>query len=75
MLLFLYICRKNDDDFFLMVVVWIVQTGEQLVRVGQDTRLNYRVLDMRTPANQAIFRIQCHVENVSYITFQSHLPL
>ncbi|KAG1332017.1 aspartate--tRNA ligase 2, cytoplasmic [Cocos nucifera] len=40
------------------------QTGEQLVRVGQDTRLNYRVLDMRTPANQATFRIQCHVENI-----------
>ncbi|XP_042398147.1 aspartate--tRNA ligase 2, cytoplasmic-like [Zingiber officinale] len=40
------------------------QTGVQLVRVGQDTRLNYRVLDIRTPANQAIFRIQCHVEDV-----------
>ncbi|CAL9748269.1 unnamed protein product [Musa acuminata subsp. burmannicoides] len=39
-------------------------TGEQLVRVGQDTRLNYRVLDLRTPANHAIFRIQCHVEDV-----------
>ncbi|ONK82043.1 uncharacterized protein A4U43_C01F35540 [Asparagus officinalis] len=39
-------------------------TGEQLVRVGQDTRLNYRVLDMRTPANQGIFRIQCEVENI-----------
>ncbi|XP_008801441.2 aspartate--tRNA ligase 2, cytoplasmic-like [Phoenix dactylifera] len=40
------------------------QTGEQLVRVGQDTRLNYRVLDLRTPANQATFRIQCHVEDI-----------
>ncbi|MCL7038085.1 hypothetical protein MKW94_023023 [Papaver nudicaule] len=38
--------------------------GEQLVRVNQDTRLNFRVLDVRTPANQAIFRIQCQVENV-----------
>uniref|UniRef100_A0A0D6R6A2 aspartate--tRNA ligase n=1 Tax=Araucaria cunninghamii TaxID=56994 RepID=A0A0D6R6A2_ARACU len=37
------------------------QTGEQLVRVGQDTRLNNRVLDLRTPANQGIFRIQSHV--------------
>lgn len=42
----------------------MVQAGEQLVRVNQDTRLNYRVLDLRTPANQAIFRIQCQVENV-----------
>ncbi|OAY64543.1 Aspartate--tRNA ligase 2, cytoplasmic [Ananas comosus] len=39
-------------------------TGEQLVRVGQDTRLNNRVLDLRTPANQAIFRIQCQVEHI-----------
>ena len=41
-----------------------MQTGEQLVRVGQDTRLNYRVLDLRTPANQATFRVQCYVEDV-----------
>ncbi|ERN12570.1 hypothetical protein AMTRI_Chr01g136440 [Amborella trichopoda] len=40
------------------------QTGEQLVRVGQDTRLNNRVLDMRTPANQGIFRIQYQVCNL-----------
>ncbi|TVU30738.1 hypothetical protein EJB05_22374 [Eragrostis curvula] len=39
------------------------QAGEKLVRVGQDTRLNYRSIDLRTPANQAIFRIQCQVEN------------
>ncbi|GJN40092.1 hypothetical protein PR202_gb29260 [Eleusine coracana subsp. coracana] len=39
------------------------QGGEKLVRVGQDTRLNYRSIDLRTPANQAIFRIQCQVEN------------
>lgn len=37
--------------------------GEKLVRVGQDTRLNYRAIDLRTPSNQAIFRIQCQVEN------------
>ncbi|CAH8328261.1 unnamed protein product [Eruca vesicaria subsp. sativa] len=29
---------------------------------NQDTRLNNRVIDLRTPANQAIFRIQCHVQ-------------
>ncbi|TVU10726.1 hypothetical protein EJB05_44272, partial [Eragrostis curvula] len=39
------------------------QAGEKLIRVGQDTRLNYRSIDLRTPANQAIFRIQCQVEN------------
>ncbi|CDP04847.1 unnamed protein product [Coffea canephora] len=37
------------------------QAGEKLVRVNQDTRLNNRFLDLRTPANQAIFRIQCQV--------------
>jgi|Transcript_3931 nondiscriminating aspartyl-tRNA synthetase len=31
------------------------------VRVGQDTRLNHRVIDLRTPANQAIFRVQSAV--------------
>ncbi|KAK9266563.1 hypothetical protein L1049_021496 [Liquidambar formosana] len=41
-----------------------LQAGEQLVRVNQDTRLNYRVLDIRTAANQGIFRIQCQVENI-----------
>ncbi|XP_059662995.1 aspartate--tRNA ligase 2, cytoplasmic-like isoform X2 [Cornus florida] len=41
-----------------------LQAGEQVVRVNQDTRLNFRVLDLRTPANQGIFRIQCQVENV-----------
>ncbi|KAJ8751500.1 hypothetical protein K2173_016724 [Erythroxylum novogranatense] len=41
-----------------------LKAGEQAVRVNQDTRLNFRVLDMRTPANQGIFRIQCQVSNV-----------
>ena len=27
--------------------------------------MNFRVLDLRTPANQGIFRVQCQVENVS----------
>ncbi|KAG0479565.1 hypothetical protein HPP92_010423 [Vanilla planifolia] len=40
------------------------KAGEKLVRVNQDTRLNNRVLDLRTPANQAIFRLQCSVEDV-----------
>lgn len=37
----------------------------KLPRVNQDTRLNFRVLDIRTPANQGIFRIQCQVGTVS----------
>lgn len=41
-----------------------LQKGEQLVRVNQDTRLNYRVLDIRTPANRAIFYIQSQVSNI-----------
>lgn len=35
------------------------------VHVGPDTRLNYKVIELRTPSNQAIFQIQCQVENVS----------
>uniref|UniRef100_A0A6N2KJS0 aspartate--tRNA ligase n=1 Tax=Salix viminalis TaxID=40686 RepID=A0A6N2KJS0_SALVM len=41
-----------------------LQAGEKLVRVNQDTRLNNRVLDIRTSANQGIFRIQCQVCNI-----------
>ncbi|CAA7059377.1 unnamed protein product [Microthlaspi erraticum] len=36
--------------------------GQPAPRVLQDTRLNNRVLDLRTPANQAIFSIQDQVE-------------
>lgn len=43
-----------------------MQRGEQLVAVNRDTRLNYRVLDMRTAANQGIFRIEGQVELVSF---------
>lgn len=31
------------------------------IRVHQDTRLDNRVLDLRTPANQAIFRLEAGV--------------
>ncbi|XP_065881053.1 aspartate--tRNA ligase 2, cytoplasmic-like [Euphorbia lathyris] len=41
-----------------------LQAGVQYVRVNQDTRLNYRVLDIRTPANQGIFRIQSEVGSI-----------
>ncbi|KAL5699733.1 aspartate--tRNA ligase [Ranunculus cassubicifolius] len=40
------------------------QAGEKLVRVNQDTRLNFRVIDIRTPANQGIFRVQSRVEDI-----------
>ncbi|TQD77647.1 hypothetical protein C1H46_036856 [Malus baccata] len=43
-----------------------LQAGETLVRVNQDTHLNNRVLDLRTPANQGIFRIQSQVGNVMH---------
>ncbi|KAJ1688470.1 hypothetical protein LUZ63_019860 [Rhynchospora breviuscula] len=41
------------------------ESGKQLVHVGQDTKLNHRALDLRTPANQAIFYIFYQVEKVS----------
>ena len=37
------------------------QKGEPLVRVNLETRLNSRIIDFRTRANQAIFRIQSGV--------------
>ncbi|KAM1233953.1 hypothetical protein ACFX2I_003628 [Malus domestica] len=41
-----------------------LQAEETLVRVNQDTHLNNRVLDLRTLANQGIFRIQSQVGNI-----------
>ena len=38
-----------------------VQSSDGLIRVGQETRLNYRWLDLRTPANQSIFRVESMV--------------
>lgn len=38
--------------------------GEALVSVGQDVRLDNRVVDLRTPANQAIFRVQSAVSQL-----------
>jgi len=43
-----------------------MQAGEQLVRVNQDTRLNFRVIDLQTPANQGIFRIADNVKDVKH---------
>lgn len=31
------------------------------IKVNQDTRLDNRVLDLRTPANQAIFRVEAAI--------------
>lgn len=31
------------------------------IKVNQDTRLDNRILDLRTPANQAIFRVEAGV--------------
>ncbi|KAG0564520.1 hypothetical protein M758_8G113600 [Ceratodon purpureus] len=49
-------CARSEVDFQKGE-----EEGKKFVRVGQDTRLNNRVIDLRTPANQAIFRIQCQV--------------
>mmetsp|Transcript_2952 Transcript_2952/g.6021 ORF Transcript_2952/g.6021 Transcript_2952/m.6021 type:complete len:608 (+) Transcript_2952:16-1839(+) len=37
------------------------ESADGLIRVGQETRLNYRWLDLRTPANQSIFRVESMV--------------
>jgi len=37
------------------------ERGEQMVRVSQAVRLDNRYIDLRTPANQAIFRVQSGV--------------
>lgn len=45
-----------------MTYIVLLQDPEGLnIRVNQDTRLDNRVLDLRTPANQAIFRLEAGV--------------
>ncbi|KAH9677241.1 Aspartate--tRNA ligase 2 cytoplasmic [Citrus sinensis] len=41
-----------------------IEKASKLPRVNQDTRLNNRVIDIRTLANQGIFRIQSQVGNI-----------
>jgi aspartyl-tRNA synthetase len=41
------------------------ERGEVLPTVSQDVRLDNRVLDLRTPANQGIFRIQHGISQVT----------
>ena len=41
------------------------EAGELKVRVSQDVRLNGRYIDLRTPANQAIFKVQSGVCQVN----------
>jgi len=48
----------------------LADKGEVLATVGQDIRLNHRFLDLRTPANQAIFRLQSGVCQVRCQGFQ-----
>jgi len=40
------------------------ETGISLPRVALDTRLNARIVDLRTPTNQAIFRVLSGVESL-----------
>ncbi|XP_044362838.1 aspartate--tRNA ligase 2, cytoplasmic-like [Triticum aestivum] len=52
--------RRSAEEFAIAE-----SKGVPLVHVGQDTRLDCRVIDVRTLANQAIFRIQHQVENIA----------
>ncbi len=41
--------------------------GEKMVRVLQDTRLDNRTLDLRTPTNNSIFKLQVWLDTVSFL--------
>ncbi|XP_074302986.1 aspartate--tRNA ligase 2, cytoplasmic-like [Silene latifolia] len=64
--------KVHNHDRVRMLVQYIsclfLQEGKQLVRVNQDTRLTYRVVDVRTPASQAIFRLRSEI-NYKFIDF------
>ncbi|XP_039036585.1 aspartate--tRNA ligase 1, cytoplasmic-like [Hibiscus syriacus] len=55
----------------------LLQSGDKLPRVNQDTRLNLRVLDIRTPANQGIFCIQCQVGTIfrQFLLFEGFIEI
>lgn len=38
--------------------IYLFQDQGLNIKVNQDTRLDNRVIDLRTPANQAIFRLE-----------------
>ena len=46
--------------------------GELKARVSQDVRLNGRYIDLRTAANQAIFKVQSGVCQVSCELYRKH---
>jgi len=49
--------------------VCIVQRADGIATVGLETRLDHRWIDLRTPANQGIFRI----ESMVGVLFRNHL--
>ncbi|KAM0901799.1 hypothetical protein ACQ4PT_019711 [Festuca glaucescens] len=53
------------------------QNGEKLVRVHQDTGLNYRVNELRIATYQATFRIQFEVEKIfrEYLSSKSFIGI
>lgn len=65
------ICRAGPLPFDVVdaarseaEVAAAAERGESLVTVSQDVRLDNRVVDLRTPANQAIFRVQSAVSQL-----------
>lgn len=48
------------------------EPGADAVRVGLDTRLNNRIIDLRIPSNQAIFAVQSAVCELARTFFLSH---
>ncbi|KAK3439704.1 hypothetical protein EUGRSUZ_C03981 [Eucalyptus grandis] len=56
--------KALQDSLFLSLSI-IISSFHSCPGLGSlDTRLNFRVLDIRTPANQGIFRIQSQVGNI-----------
>ena len=39
------------------------------IKVNQDTRLDNRILDLRTPTNQAIFRLEGTSMSITFVLF------
>ncbi|RLN23743.1 aspartate--tRNA ligase 2, cytoplasmic-like [Panicum miliaceum] len=55
----------NLEDAARSEAEFLKPGGQQFPRVGQDTRLNYRAFEIRTPTNQAVLRISTQVQRKS----------
>ena len=69
--------KETDVGAYNEDVEAVEDAGDGMIHVGQKMRLDYRWLDLRTPANQAIFRIESMIGLLfrEYLTKQNFIEI